>query len=163
MPDLLESSTIAARPEWWTSDCWATPPNMVRALEIEFGAFDLDPCCQTDTAKAPRFYTPEQDGLTQQWHGRVFMNPPYSDPSPWLMKAIQEVEAGRAQLVVALLPACTDTGWFHELVQGRAEVRFIRGRVRFYGWQGTPITSPKQGSIFAIYRPAREEGRAYAD
>lgn len=142
----------SGRPAWWTSDHWATPPLIVQNLESEFGRFDLDPCCRAESAKAPAFFTPEEDGLSQPWRGRVFLNPPYSKPAPWLEKAIRETTEGRARLVVALLPASTDTRWFHELVKDRAEVRFLQGRIKFYGWMGTPIGSPKQGSMLAIYR-----------
>lgn len=143
------------KPEWWNSDHWATPWPIVRMLEAEFGPFDLDPCCVSDTAKAPKFFTTAEDGLSQPWSGRVFLNPPYSKPGPWLEKAIRETTAGAADLVVALLPVSSDTRWFHELVKERAEVRFIKGRVRFFGWQRTPITSPKSPSMFAIYRKAK--------
>jgi phage N-6-adenine-methyltransferase len=148
------------KPEWWNSDHWATPPEMVRELEREFGSFDLDPCCVPDTAKAVRYYTEADDGLAKPWFGRVFLNPPYSKPAPWLEKAIAETSAGRADLVVALLPASTDTRWFHTLVKDRAEIRFIQGRVRFYGWQRTPITAPKAPSIYAIYRRTTPETKA---
>lgn len=160
-PRYMQKNTDG-RPEWWNSDHWATPPQVVSILELEFGRFDLDPCCVPDTAKAPRFYTPADDGLRQPWFGRVFLNPPYSKPAPWLEKAIAETKReGGADLVIALLPASTDTRWFHRLVKERAEIRFIQGRVRFFGWQRTPITSPKAPSIFAIYRRARmgEEAR----
>lgn len=144
--------TLEGRPEWWNSDHWATPWPLVRGLEAEFGAFDLDPCCLPDTAKAPKFFTPEDDGLSKPWHGRVFLNPPYSKPAPWLEKAIHETTAGNAELVVALIPVSSDTRWFHRLVKGRAEIRFIQGRVKFIGWQRTPIPSPKAPSLCAIYR-----------
>lgn len=142
------------KPEWWSSDHWATPPDVMAALVEEFGLFDLDPCCRPETAKAPIFFTPEQDGLDREWHGRVFLNPPYSKPRPWLDKAAQEVAAGRASLVVALLPVRTDTRWFHDAVLPKAELRFLRGRVRWLGWQGTPIPAPKDPSMLAIYRTA---------
>lgn len=140
------------RPEWWNSDHWATPPELVRELEAEFGKFDLDPCCLPDTAKAPAYFTPEDDGLQQTWYGRVFLNPPYSNPKVWVAKAIEETIACRADLVIALIPCSTDTRWFHTLVKGRAEIRFIRGRVKFLGWERTAIPSPKAPSLFAIYR-----------
>src|ERR1700745_2892587 len=95
---------VEDRPEWWNSDHWATPWPMVRELESEFGAFDLDPCCLADTAKAPRFFTPEDDGLSKPWLGRIFLNPPYSRPGPWMEKAFTETSEGRAELVVALIP-----------------------------------------------------------
>lgn len=139
-------------PKWWTSDHWATPPEFVEELEQEFGQFDLDPCCRPETAKAPRYYTEEQDGLAKPWIGKVFLNPPYSNPSPWMQKTILEISTNRASLVVALIPASTDTRWFHYFVKDQAEIRFIEGRIRFYGWNGTPIGSPKQPNLLAIYR-----------
>lgn len=144
--------TPESKPEWWTSDHWSTPPAVVASLEKEFGAFDLDPCCRPETAKAPRYFTKEDDGLSKPWFGKVFLNPPYSDPSPWLTKAIEETTTGKAALVVALVPVSTDTKWFHRLVKDRAEIRFVEGRIRFYGWKGTPIGSPKTPSMFVIYR-----------
>ena len=145
---------LTPRPAWWTSDHWATPPSLIRKLELEFGAFDLDPACHHETAKAPKFYTPADDGLSQPWFGRVFLNPPYSNVTPWLEKAIAETTARRASLVIALLPVCTDTDWFHDFVLDRAEIRFIKRRVRFYGWGATMVTAPKFPSMFAIYRAA---------
>lgn len=139
------------KPLWWSSDHWATPPEIVSALEQEFGVFNLDPCCRPETAKAKKFYT--EGGLDKPWFGRVFLNPPYSDPKPWLMKANAELAAFRSLLVVALLPVRTDTRWFHEQVWHRAELRFIKGRIKWLGWQGTPIPNPKDPSMFAIYRP----------
>jgi phage N-6-adenine-methyltransferase len=142
---------VSERPEGWCSDKWATPVWLVRDLESEFGPFDLDPCCEEHTAKAPLFYT--NRGLELPWSGRVFLNPPYSDPRPWLEKAIQAKAEGHT--VVAVLPAATDTRWFHETVIGHAEVRFLRGRVKWLGWEGTPVGSPKSPTIIAVYRGYR--------
>lgn len=141
-----EQAALWAPPEW-SSDHWTTPWAIVRALEAEFGEFDLDPCCTALSAKTARYYTPVDDGLALPWFGRVFLNPPYSNPGPWLAKAIAE----QAPLVVALLPVCTDTAWFHELVLGRAEIRFIKGRVEFLAPRHK-IARPKAPSMFAIYR-----------
>jgi hypothetical protein len=88
--------------------------------------------------------------LAQPWAARTWCNPPYSQKEKWLRKAI--LEAQRGCLVVCLLPANTDTAWFHDLVLGKAEVRFFRGRIRFIGWKGTPIEQPRNGSLLAIYR-----------
>ena len=141
------------RPDGWTSDDWATPPEIVCEFEEEFGPFDLDACCRPDTAKAPQYFTKADNALVQPWFGRVWMNPPFSNPAPWLEKAVAETLQRRAELVVALLPAATDTGWFHEWVLPHAsEIRFRRGRIKFLGWRGTPIGSPKAGTVFAIYR-----------
>jgi len=149
MPD--QSKHAPARqpdqPDWWTSDEWATPPAFVEALEAEFGRFDLDPCAREATAKAEYFYTLADDGLAQAWFGQVFVNPPYSKPGPWVEKAIAETRRDPSIRVRLLLPAATDVGWFHDLVLVHANVRFIRGRLRFLGWHGRPVGSPTAGNI----------------
>jgi phage N-6-adenine-methyltransferase len=144
--------SVITKPDWWTSDHWSTPSNLVAALAADYGPFDLDACCRPETSKAPSFYTPDDDGLMQPWFGRVWLNPPYSKPGPWLEKAHAETQSGRAETVVALLPVRTDTRWFHRLVKDKAELRFLQGRVRWIGWQGTPIPNPKDPSMVAIYR-----------
>lgn len=107
---------------------WETPPEVFLPLHAEFG-FTLDPCCTVTNAKCLRFYTEAENGLAQDWTGeRVFMNPPYGrEIYAWTRKAR---EAG--SLVVGLLPASTDLAWWHEdVVAAGAEVRYLRGRVRF--------------------------------
>lgn len=140
------------KPAWWTSDEWATPPEVVALLAQEFGPFDLDPCAREDTARALYYFDRADDGLVQAWHGKVWLNPPYGNPGPWCQKAQEETAAGRAEVVVALLPAATDTGWFHDFVLPFAEIRYRRGRIKFLGWRGAAVGSPKSGSIIAIYR-----------
>jgi len=110
---------------------WATPPEVFEPLHAEFD-FTLDPCATAETAKCGRFYAEADDGLAQSWLGeRVFMNPPYGrEVYAWTRKAREE--AARGALVVGLLPASTDLRWWHEDVVGHAaEVRYLRGRVRF--------------------------------
>jgi site-specific DNA-methyltransferase (adenine-specific) len=138
-------------PAWWTSDDWETPWPLVHALEARFGVFTLDPCCRSETAKAPSFFTKEDDGLTAGWVGRVFMNPPYSDIAPWVRKAHCEVTVGGADLVAALIPAATDTRWFQQWVAHKSHVLYIAGRVRFIGWKGTAITNPRTPNVVALY------------
>jgi site-specific DNA-methyltransferase (adenine-specific) len=149
MPDHSKHAALGDKPDWWTSDEWETPPTFVAALEAEFGPFDLDPCARLETAKAAYYYTKADDGLAQAWarsaRVHVFVNPPYSDPGPWVAKAIEEAKRGAVTRL--LLPAATDVGWFHELVLPSANVRFLRGRLRFHGWAGTPIGSPTAGSL----------------
>jgi len=130
---------------------WETPPEIFGPLHEEFG-FTLDPCATESSAKCPRFYTEAQDGLAQNWAGeRVFMNPPYGkEIYPWTRKARYEATAGA--LVVGLLPASTDLRWWHEDVVGYAEVRYIRGRVRFL--TGGPYrASGFFPSVVVIWRP----------
>lgn len=130
---------------------WATPPEVFDPLHEEF-AFTLDPCATPETAKCPLFFTEEQDGLAQDWSGhRVFMNPPYGrEIYPWTRKAREEAERGA--LVVGLLPASTDLAWWHDDIVGRAEVRYIRGRVRFL--TGGPYrASGFFASVITVWRP----------
>lgn len=113
---------------------WATPWDFYAALDAEFD-FTLDPCATAENAKCPKFYTREQDGLAQSWAGeRVFMNPPYGKGiAKWVRKAAAEVNdmSPSAELVVCLLPARTDTAWFHDYIYGKTgiEIRFLRGRL----------------------------------
>jgi phage N-6-adenine-methyltransferase len=109
---------------------WATPPEVFDPLHAEFD-FTLDPCATAESAKCVEFFTEEQNGLEQSWGGhRVFMNPPYGrEVYAWTRKA--RLEARRTALVVGLLPASTDLAWWHDDVVGHAEVRYLRGRVRF--------------------------------
>jgi site-specific DNA-methyltransferase (adenine-specific) len=140
------------RPTWWTTDEWETPPTIVEEYALEFGDFTLDACARAASAKAPFYYNLEQDGLAHPWSGRVWVNPPYSNPAAWVKKAAAEHRAGRTEVIVMLLPVAVDTGWFHDYVLPYAEVRFRRGRIKFLGWMGTPIGSPTAGNIIAIYR-----------
>lgn len=83
-------------------------------------------------AKLPRFWTSEDDGLAQSWRReRVFCNPPFGRSiGRWTEKACIEQVRG-CPLSVLLVPARTDTQWWHETVQGAAEIRFLRGRIKF--------------------------------
>lgn len=115
---------------------WSTPADFFAGVEAEFGPFDLDPCATAENAKATVFYTKEQDGLEKPWFGKVFLNPPYGRGiSDWIEEAVAATsEFGKAELVVALLPARVDTRWWHDLVVPYAsEIQFIRGRLKFGG------------------------------
>lgn len=115
------------------TDDWATPIDFYRQLDHEFG-FALDPCASEGNAKCRRYFTVEVDGLAQDWSpGPVFMNPPYGrEIARWVEKAW--LESQRGVLVVGLLPARTDADWWHRcVISADAEVRFIRGRLKFGG------------------------------
>ena len=124
-----------------------TPEALYRALDHEFD-FTLDVAADPKRHMTETFFTPAQDGLLRQWAPETcWLNPPYSNVAPWLQKAI--VEARRGATIVALLPVSASTGWFHDLVLPHAEVRFIRGRIRF---ENNDSTAPFD-SMLAIYRP----------
>jgi phage N-6-adenine-methyltransferase len=132
---------------------WETPPEIFDPLHVEFG-FTLDPCATPGTAKCPQFFTEAQNGLEQNWLGhRVFMNPPYGrEIYPWTRKARYEAKNG--VLVVGLLPASTDLAWWHDDIVGHAEVRYIRGRVRFL--TGGPYrASGFFASVIVVWHPFR--------
>lgn len=131
---------------------WATPPDLFARLNRKYGPFTLDPCASPDNAKCSTFYTADDDGLRQPWAPhRVFMNPPYGTKGQinrWVRKAYEESQRGA--LVVGLLPARTDTTWWQDHILGvGAEVRYLRGRVKF--------GEAKQGASFpsavTVWRP----------
>lgn len=113
-------------------DDWETPQALFEELNNDF-AFNLDVCASLTNAKCKEFFDKETDGLAQSWAGhRCYMNPPYGRQiKKWVKKASEETQQGRQCLVVALLPARTDTAWFHDLVLPFASVRFVRGRILF--------------------------------
>ena len=113
----------------WTSntDLWSTPQNLFVELNKEF-QFDLDTCADDSNHKCDKYFTRELDGLKQNWGGcRAYCNPPYGrEIGKWVKKASES-----ETLVVMLLPARTDTKWFHDYIYGKAEIRFIKGRLKF--------------------------------
>lgn len=108
---------------------YATPDHIYDPLHAEFG-FTLDPCCTHENAKTKRHYTPDENGLMQEWGGVVFMNPPYGDIKAWMAKALSESKKGAT--VVCLVPSRTSTAWWHDYAM-KGEIRFIRGRIKFVG------------------------------
>jgi len=126
---------------------WETPQELFDQLSKEFGGFNLDPCATADNAKCEHYFTKEQDGLTHKWMGHVFMNPPYGRAiGDWVRKAY--ASAGIGALVVCLLPARTDTSWFHDYCM-KGEIRFLRGRLKF----GHSKNSAPFPSMIVIFRP----------
>jgi phage N-6-adenine-methyltransferase len=111
---------------------WYTPQDFFDKLDAEF-AFTLDPCCTHENAKCAMHFTKEDDGLQQSWHGQtVFMNPPYGrEIGQWMKKAYDSCNQNGAT-VVCLVPARTDTAWWHDYAM-KGEIRFIRGRLKFGG------------------------------
>ena len=131
------------------TDMWATPQNFFDELNREFN-FSLDACALPSNAKCEKFFTPEQDGLSQNWEGNVWCNPPYGrDVGNWVAKAYESAHSGTETVVVMLLPARTDTKWFHEYIYGKAEVRFVKGRLKF----GDGANSAPFPSMVVVFRP----------
>ena len=111
---------------------WATPQDFFDKLNEEFH-FTLDVAATQENAKCEKYFTEQEDGLSQTWEGTVWCNPPYCrQTGKWVKKAYEESQAGHCT-VVMLLPCRPDVSWFHDYVLGKAEIRFIRGRLKFGG------------------------------
>lgn len=111
---------------------WETPWELFEELHREFG-FTLDVCAEEHNTKLGNYFSPEDDGLSQDWSGNTcWMNPPYGrEIGKWVEKSHSEAQKGVT--VVALLPARTDTRWFHNFIYKQAEIRFLKGRIKFVG------------------------------
>lgn len=107
---------------------WETPQDFFEKIQKEF-RLKVDVCATPYNTKLTDFFSEEQDGLSQDWTGlKCWMNPPYGrEIGKWVEKAA----TGGAKIVVALLPSRTDTRWWHDWIQDKAEVRFIKGRLKF--------------------------------
>ena len=124
------------------SDDWATPQALFDELDSEFH-FTLDPCASERNHKCEKYYTLIDNGLAQDWGGQiVFCNPPYGSViKDWVRKCYEESRKPNTK-VVMLIPARTDTAYFHDYIYHRAELRFIRGRLHFNeSKQGAPFPS----------------------
>ena len=124
------------------SDEWETPWELFNILNDEFH-FTIDVCANERNTKCKEFYSKEDDGLIQDWYGTCWMNPPYGRAiRQWVVKAY-ESSLENACTVVCLLPARTDTAWWHDYVIPYAsDVRFIKGRIRFSNAEsGAPFPS----------------------
>ena len=141
---MADISALLQQPE---TDVWTTPAWLFHALNVEFG-FTLDPCCDgPGNARCSKFYTPQENGLLRSWGTDVvFMNPPYSQIEVWMRKAYGAAQEGAT--VVCLVPARTDTFWWHEYVM-KGEVRLLRGRLKF----GDAENNAPFPSAIAIFRP----------
>jgi phage N-6-adenine-methyltransferase len=126
---------------------WETPQWLFNELNAEFG-FTLDVCATADNAKCTNYYTPEQDGLSREWCGICWMNPPYGRQiGAWIRKAYESAQADIA-IVVCLVPARTDTAWWHDYCM-RGEIRYLRGRLKF----GNAKHNAPFPSAIVIFRP----------
>ncbi len=134
-----------------TKDDWETPQVMFNELNREFN-FDLDPASNEFNAKCERYFTEEDSGLLNEWIAEaVFVNPPYSEVDEWVKKCYYEWKTGNAKTVVMLVFAKTETKWFHKYILPHAEIRFIKGRVKFE-LRGIPKDPAPFGSMIVIWK-----------
>ncbi|TXF11233.1 helix-turn-helix domain-containing protein [Pelomicrobium methylotrophicum] len=139
---------------------WQTPGWLLERLYplLPGRRFDLDPCAAPGSPVRARIrYTAAEDGLERPWRGYVFLNPPYGRELPrWVAKAAEEAACGA--IVTALLPARTDTRWWHDHIMGRTHLLLLRGRLRF-GDGRAPAPFPSALALWApeaLGRQARE-------
>jgi site-specific DNA-methyltransferase (adenine-specific) len=131
------------------SNEWATPQDFYNQLDAEF-EFTLDPCASQSSAKCASFYTADDDGLSKDWEGHtVFMNPPYGRKiGNWIQKAYEEGEKSNTR-VVALIPARTDTKYWHNYCMKATEIRFVKGRLKF-GQGNTKNSAPFPSAVIVF-------------
>lgn len=128
---------------------WRTPPELFRVLDAEF-AMQLDAAATDENALCPSYFDANEDGLTQDWagFGSVFCNPPYGTQiGRWVEKGYRESQKGAT--VTMLIPARTETRYWHDFVMRAAEIRFIRGRLRF---SGVAVNAPFPSAV-VVFRP----------
>ena len=144
------------------SNEWETPKELFEKLNMEF-KFTLDPCCTEDNKTCETYYTMKDNGLTKDWGGHsVYVNPPYGrEIGKWVKKCYDESLKGT--LCVMCIPSRTDTKWFHEYIYGKAEIRFLKGRLKFinrllpsYKEDGNfKVSSAPFPSMVVVFQPCR--------
>jgi phage N-6-adenine-methyltransferase len=140
------------------TDMWATPQWLFDTFNNHY-QFTLDVCAIPNNAKCKNYFSPAQDGLKQEWEGLCWMNPPYGRQiTKWVKKAYKSSLAGA--VIVALLPARTDTAWFWDYVYEKAIIEFIRGRLKF----GDGKSAAPFPSLIAVWDfPATLRGKYHFD
>lgn len=131
------------------NDNLETPKGFFNKIDEKYN-FSLDPCCTSENAKCKKYYTKKDNGLKQSWEGeRVFCNPPYSRGNiiKWLKKAYEEVEINGCELAVVLIPGNTATKYFHKYCMKAKELIFVKGRLKFGNYKG----SPRFSSVLVVF------------
>ena len=145
----------ANRTSFTADNEWFTPPEYVELARCVLGEIDLDPASHQvaqKTIQAESFFTPSQDGLAQDWSGRVWLNPPYAQPAigHFVEKLVSEFKAARVTAAILLTHNYTDTSWFHKAAMAAQAICFTRGRIRFMALDGG-IAAPTQGQVFFYF------------
>jgi hypothetical protein len=134
---------------------WYTPKEYADAVHEVMGFIDTDPCsCEVanEVVRAETYYSAEQDGLQQEWHGCVYVNPPYGDGTveEFAVKLLLELDAGRATQAIFLVNNCTETRWFQTLVCHASAICFPCGRISFWS-PDRPSKTPLQGQAILYF------------
>jgi phage N-6-adenine-methyltransferase len=138
------------------TDRWGTPWSIIRALEKELKIkFTLDPAALPETAKAKKFFTPDDDGLKQRWSGHIFLNPPYSagQIKRWLAKAIDELP--HCKSITVLLTNDSSTGWYINAFSRAIKIIYVSPRIQFIAPPGLQSSSNRYTSHIFHFRPGK--------
>jgi len=141
----------------YDSDEWYTPTECIEAARKVLGGLDLDPASNKIAqrrVRAKRYFTKDDDGLTKKWSGRVWLNPPYSQPlaAQFGAKLIEEVGSGRVAAAILVQNASTDTGWFHDLAGACSCLCLTKGRINFLREDGASSQN-RYGQAFFYFGP----------
>lgn len=133
---------------------WFTPTQYIEAARLVMRVIDLDPATSPkaqELIQATQFYTKTDNGLQHEWHGHVWLNPPYAQPliAEFVSKLCEEWRAARVVEAILLTHNYTDTSWFHEIAANMSAICFTRGRVKFY--EGGKTAAPTQGQAFSYF------------
>lgn len=131
---------------------WYTPLKFIKAAKATMGHIDLDPASTAFAnmwIQAKTYYDIEDDGLSQDWKGTVWMNPPYSHPlvGKFTDRLVEFYENGSVTEACVLLNNSTETRWFQHLLKSASAVNFIKGRVKFIDTSGKATAKPLQGQV----------------
>jgi len=150
-------------------DLWETPPDVFDAIQSELGIrFSLDVCAVGENAKCFSYLSPDDDALSIDWNDRMgeryatialWMNPPYSDPTPWVRKAAEE--SAKGLIVVGLVIHDPSTKWFQQYVEGVASVAYVPDRRISFLQDGKPVNGNPKPSIFPVWTPWRTRQTQY--
>ena len=129
---------------------WYTPPEFIEAARLVLGGIDLDPASSKvaqRTVKASEFYTVDDDGLSKEWAGNVWMNPPYAAGlvDQFAEKLVLHHTEGDVPMAIMLVNNSTDTGWFQTVAKVATAICFPNGRIKFHDENGDPKGAPLQG------------------
>jgi ParB family chromosome partitioning protein len=135
---------------------WFTPPEYIELARTVLGTIDLDPATHAEAQKivqATTFFTKEQDGLKQEWHGRVWLNPPYVQPliEDFVMKLLVERRAGRVAAAIMVTHNYTSSAWFQTALAVTDAICFPRSRIGFIELDNDKLADPTQGQAFFYF------------
>lgn len=129
-------------------DNWSTPDPLYNQFNDEFH-FNLDACASDWNHKCANYYTEQDNALTKDWEGVVWMNPPFSKCGIWVRKAYEQCQKGST--IACLIPARTETNYFHDCCIGH-EIRYVKGRIHFEDEKGK-TGRPRFSNVLVIMRP----------